>query len=101
MNMQELDLVIIKHILSNKKNALEFVHECNEKIFSPDCWRFIKIILDHIRVYKEIPTRKIISEKNKHNETLLKYINQLWDNIDDISIDEKEYKYDLEKIKNR
>jgi len=101
MTYQELDLIILKHILFNKKNALEFIHDCNEKIFVPDIWRFAKIILDYVRIYKEIPTRKVINERNKKNETLINYINQIWDDLDKINIDEKEYKHDLEKIKNR
>jgi len=103
MSYQELDLVIFKHILSSKKNALEFVHDCSEKLFSTDAWRFAKLVLDYTRVYKEIPTRKVIIEraKSQKSESLNKYINQLWDDIENTKIDEKEYKHDLEKIKNR
>lgn len=103
MTYQELDLVLFKHILSSKKNALEFVHDCNEKLFTTDAWRFAKLILDYIRVYKEVPTRKVIIERAKvqKSESLNKYVNQLWDDIDNAKIDEKEYKHDLEKIKNR
>ncbi len=103
MSYQDLDLVIFKHILTSKKNALEFVHDCNEKLFAVDAWRFAKLILDYTRVYKEIPTRKVINEriKTQKSESLHKYVNQLWDDIDNTTIDEKEYKHDLEKIKNR
>lgn len=103
MSYQELDLVILHHILSSKKNALEFVHDCNEKLFATDAWRFAKLILDYVRVYKEIPTRKVILErvKSQKSESLNKYVNQLWDDIESTKIDEKEYKHDLEKIKSR
>lgn len=103
MTYQDLDLIILKHILTSKKNALEFVHDCNEKLFAVDAWRFAKLILDYTRLYKEIPTRKVINEriKSQKSESLHKYVNQLWDDIDNINIDEKEYKHDLEKIKNR
>ncbi len=101
MQVQELDLVILKHILSSKKNALEFIHDSDEKIFMPDAWRFSKLILDYMRLYKEIPTRKVINERNKKSEALLKYVNKLWDDIDATKINEAEYKHDLEKIKNR
>jgi replicative DNA helicase len=103
MTYQELDLIIFKHILSSKKNALDFVHDSGEKLFMPDAWRFAKIILDYIKVYKEIPTRKVINERLKpqKNESLLNYVNQLWDDIDNVKVDDKEYKHDIEKIKNR
>lgn len=103
MNYQDLDLIILKHILTNKKNALEFIHECDEKLFMSDAWKFAKIILDYVKVYKEIPTQKVINERIKaqKNEPLLKYVNQLWGEVEKIKIDEKEYKHDLEKIKVR
>lgn len=103
MNYQELDLIIFKHILSSKKNALEFVHDSSEKIFMPDAWRFAKIVLDYIKIYKEIPTRKVINERLKaqKNDSLVNYVNQLWDDVEKVKIDDKEYKHDLEKIKNR
>jgi len=103
MAIQELDLVILKHILSSKKNALEFAHDCSEKLFVIDAWRFAKLILDYIKTYKEIPTRKVINERiqNQKSESLNKYINQLWDDIDNTKIDEREYKHNLEKLKNR
>lgn len=103
MKYQELDLVVLKHILNSKKNALDFVSGCDEKLFHTDAWRFTKVIIDYIRVYKEIPTRKVITERirGQKNEHLLKYINQVWDDVDKVQINEVEYKHQLEKLKNR
>lgn len=103
MNYQELDLVILKHILSNKKHALEFANECDEKLFSTDAWRFARLVLEYIRVYKEIPTQKVMHERVRvtNNESLLAYITSVWTDIGKVNIDEREYKHDLEKIKNR
>lgn len=103
MSYQELDLVVLKHILTNKKNALEFIHDGNEKIFAQDAWRFAKIIIDYLKTYKELPTRKVINErlKSQKNEAVFNYVNKIWDNIESVKIDEKEYKHDLEKIKTR
>ena len=99
--MNELDLIILKHILTSKKNALDFIAEADEKIFDPNLWRFAKLILDYIKTFREIPTQKVINERNRKNETLLKYINQVWDSVNNAAADEREYKHDLEKIKNR
>lgn len=103
MSYQELDLIVLKHIITNKKNALEFIHDSSEKLFQPDVWRFAKLITDYIKVYKEIPTRKVISERiqSQKSETLNKYVNQLWDDITNVSCNSNEYKHDLEKLKNR
>lgn len=103
MSYQELDLAVLKHILTNKKNALDFIHDCHEKVFTPDAWRFAKVVTDYVRVTRELPTRKVILEraKNQNNESFVKYINQIWDDLDKININEKEFKHELDKIKNR
>jgi replicative DNA helicase len=101
--MNELDLKILKTILSNRRYALEFAHECSEKIFHQDLWRFARIILDYLRIYRELPTERIIIEKTKSskNESLLKYVMEVFGNINATIYDEKEFKYDLEKLKHR
>lgn len=103
MNFQDLDLVVLKGVLSNKKNGLEFAYENNEKLFSSDLWRFVKLVLEHIRVYREIPTRRIMIEKSKasKNEALTSYILSMWDVLEKVNCDEKEFKHDLENLKNR
>lgn len=103
MDFNELDLVILKTLLTNRKYSLEFVHECNEKIFSKDLWRFAKLIIDYIRIYKDVPTKRVILERiraNK-NEALAEYAIQVFNKLDTIQYDDREYKHDLEKIKTR
>jgi replicative DNA helicase len=101
--MNELDYNILKILLTNKKYALEFAHECNEKLFVPDLWRFGKLVLDYIRIYKEVPTRRVILEKvaKQNNKNLLEHITKLFDEIDAVKYNDIEYKHDLEKFKNR
>jgi|SRR5271166_1188065 len=101
--MNELDLSILKVLLTNKKYALEFAGECSEKLFEPDAWRFAKLVIDYIRTYKDIPTKRILLERTKplKNDALLKYIDQTVSKIDDFKYDDKEYKHDLDKLKNR
>src|SRR5258708_4044826 len=101
--MNELDLKILKTILSNRRYALEFAHECGEKIFVNDLWKFAKIVLDYVKFYKEVPTERIILEKTKasKNDALLKYVAETFSKVNSSNCDEREFKYDLEKIKNR
>lgn len=101
MNYEQLDLQILKIILSNKRYALDFISQYNEKLFMSDLWRFTKIIFDYVKVYKNVPTQRIILEKCKKNETLTKYVNEVYDAINKLQYDEKEYVYDLDKLKNR
>jgi replicative DNA helicase len=100
VNITDLDLIILKVLTSNKRYALEFVYELNEKVFEPDVWRFAKIVIDYIKVYKEVPTKRVILEKI-NNEKLVEYVNELFVKLDSVIYDDREYKHDLEKLKNR
>ena len=44
--MNDLDLSILKTILTNRKYALEFAHDCNEKLFDSNVWRFAKLVIE-------------------------------------------------------
>jgi archaellum biogenesis ATPase FlaH len=98
-----LDLSILKVLISNKKYALDFIHQCNEKVFSPDLWRFAKTNIDYVRVYKNLPTKRILIDKLKSqkNDNLIGYFELIWDKLEHHQYDEKEFEYDLEKLKTR
>lgn len=104
MDISELDLSILKVILTNRKYALDFVHECNEKIFDPNLWKFTKLVVDYIRVYHEVPTKRVILEKiksAKNSEAFIDNTINLFNKIEHFNYDDREYKHDLEKLKNR
>lgn len=101
--MNDLDLSILKTLLTNRKYALEFAHDCNEKLFDTNVWRFAKIILEYIRLYKNTPTKRVIIERidPSKNKALAEHIEQVFDKVMAFPYDDKEYKHDLEKIKKR
>lgn len=103
MNIDTLDLSIIKTLLTNRKYALEFVHDCNEKLFCADLWRFAKIVIDYVKIYKECITHRVMIEKVKSqkNAALEKYVEEVFAKIEAHQYDNKEYKHDLEKLKKR
>lgn len=103
MDFNELDLRILKSILSDKKHSIDFVNECDERLFDPNLWKFAKLIVDYIKTYKDSPTKRIIVEKvsSQKNEALLEYVNSIFTKLDDVNYDIREYKHDLGKIKNR
>jgi len=103
MNIPELDLIVLKNIISNKKNALDFANECEAKVFSPEAWNMANIIVGYIRTYKDIPTLRVIVEKlsKGHNDRLVDYIKEVWTQLENTKIDDREYKHELEKIKRR
>jgi replicative DNA helicase len=99
----ELDLVVLKTLLTNKKHALDFASEGDPKIFSPDVWNFAQVILGYVKTYKDLPTLKVVVERlsKGNNEKLVETIKTIWSQIDNVSHDDREYKHNLEKLKKR
>lgn len=103
MNYNELDLTVLKSIITNKKHGLDFASEQDPKIFSNEVWNFANLVVGYIRTYKELPTLRVVTEKltKGNNDKLIETIKNVWAQLDKIQINDKEYKHDLEKIKKR
>ena len=101
--MNDLDLSILKTILTNRKYALEFAHDCNEKLFDPSVWRFAKLVIEYIKSFKDIPTKRVLIERidPAKNKAFAEHSSQLFDRVMSFNYDDKEYKHDLEKLKKR
>ena len=100
MNYTDLDLVILKTLISEKKHALEFASECEAKLFGSDVWIFANGVINYLKIYKELPTLRVLTEKT-NNSKQIEYITALWNKLESINYDYKEYKHDLEKLKKR
>lgn len=105
-NFDELDLVILKTITTNKKYGVDFANEFDltkQQLFSSEVWNFANIVTNYIKTYKELPTLRVLKEKisKTNNKQLLENINKIWLSLDSITYDDKEYKHDLEKLKKR
>jgi energy-coupling factor transporter ATP-binding protein EcfA2 len=101
MDLEKIDLDILKAITSNRKYALDFMQTGSEKLLHPDLWRFTKIITDYTRIYKEVPTRKVLLEQAGKNESLASYLTKNLDRLEPIQYDPKEFNYDIGKLKKR
>lgn len=103
MNYTDLDLAILKSITANKKLAVDFVTDCDSKLFSTDVWNFAKIIMGYIKTFKDVPTLRVIEEQlsKGSNTKQIEYVKSIWNKLNDFKYDEKEFKFDLEKLKNR
>ena len=99
----DLDLVILKALTTNKKHALDFAIEQDPKLFSSEMWHFAHLLVGYIRTYKDIPTQRVMVERltKSNSEKLIDPINKVWDQLDKLSYNDREYKYDLEKFKRR
>lgn len=103
MNITDLDLSILKGIVSNKKNAIDFVNTCDTKVFSTDVWNFANIIVSYVKIYKDLPTLRVIEDQlaKGNNKALIEHTKTLWKKIEDHKADDKEFSFDLQKLKNK
>ena len=103
MSSNELDFNILKTLVTNKKHALDFVNECDPKLFSTEVWNFANLVFGYIRTYKELPTLRVMTERlaKSKNDALTLHVQKMWDQIDKTNYNDHEYKHDLEKIKRR
>jgi len=99
----DLDLVILKTLVTNKKHALDFVNECDIKLFGPDVFHFANLAIGYIRTYKDLPTQRVMVERltKGKNEKQIEHVNKVWAQLDALSYNDREYKHDLESIKKR
>lgn len=102
----ELDLIILKAISTNKKYGIDFANEFDvtkQQFFSPDVWNFANLLVGYLRTYKEVPTLRVFTERlsKGSNEKLLENVKSIWAQLEKIQYDDKEYKHDLDKFKKR
>ena len=103
MKFTTTDLVLLKTFITNKKYAIEFSNEGDVKLFSPDLYKFANLIKNYIKIYQELPTKRVILERAAKSDSpsVQEYISEVWDKIEEISYDDKEYKHDLDKLKSQ
>jgi replicative DNA helicase len=103
INYNELDLVVLKSIVTNKKHGLDFANENDPKIFSNEVWNFANLVVGYIKTYKELPTLRVVTERlaKGSNDKLVEHVQAVWAQLDKVEVNEKEFKHDLEKIKKR
>lgn len=103
MSFNELDLVILKTIVTNKKHALDFANEQDAKLFHSDVWNCANLIVNYIKTYKDLPTLRVISERiaKGNNSKLIEHVNKVWESFSKIEYDDREYRHDLDKLKRR
>ena len=85
MSTEEIDLIILKNIITNKKFGLEFASECDARLFSTEVWNFANIVVTYIKTYKDLPTLKVLSEQlnKKNSQKLLEHVHGVWGELDE------------------
>lgn len=95
------DLKLIKTILNEPLIANEFVNIYDETIFENKYHKFVKMIIAYIKAYKTCPTLRVIQEKCLNNDALIEYINEVFEDLNTVEYVASEFKYELDKLKNR
>jgi replicative DNA helicase len=103
MSLDNLEMRVLKTIVSNKKHGLDFTNDNDPKLFSGEMWNFANLVTGYIKTYKEIPTLRVLTEKlaKGNNEVLIKKVTSVWEQLEKTHVDDKEYKHDLENLKKR
>lgn len=101
--MSDLDLRVLKNVLSNKDIALEIVNTVDSKLFSSDIRSFVNSLYLYVNKYNDIPTVRILEEftEKNVNDVLSKNISTMWNNIFNIESSLNELKPDLDKLRLR
>lgn len=100
LNIEEQDLRILKSVTSDLNSGLEFAQTYSEDLFIGDARKLAKPVLSYLRAYKNLPTERVLIEHTRNKEDK-KIISALWQEVQNVSFDQTEFRYELDKIKNR
>lgn len=101
LRLEEQDLRILKILLSEPIVAVDFAATYDESLFVGDAKRFAKAVISYIRAYKVPPTKRVMVEHFSDNQTIAEEMATIWDHVQEIDATPLEFKYDLDKVKNR
>jgi len=100
MRLEEQDLRILKAIATDIQIGLEFVQSYDHNLFFGDARECAKAIISYIKIYKSAPTLRALSEIYE-DKPELEAIKDIWDEFSGIDTDVSEYRYDLDKLKQK
>lgn len=99
--VEEQDLRILKGILTSKEKAKEFVNIYDESLFIGDAKRFAKALISYVKAFKDIPTKRTLTEEAKDDLELVENIDFIYEELEKIQFNKQEFDYDLLKLKDR
>lgn len=96
-----IDKNILKTLISNKTKAVAFSKEFDNSLFSLEYKDYAKLIIDYIRSYNTLPSKRTFIDKYAINQESLKNLSNFWDSIESHQYNDTDYEYDLKEIKER
>jgi hypothetical protein len=96
--MQKVELVVLKHILTNRVNALGFINLVEKPIelFSTDLYILTKNVIPYIQSYRQAPTLRVLTERSPKSSDEIK---SKYDLVMSQEINETEFLHDLDMLK--
>lgn len=87
---------VLKVITQSSSKAMEFVHKYDNDLFSADIRPYAKLITDYVKSYRTVPTKRTFFDRYEDNDGSLQIF---WDDLERHECDEREFNFDLEKLK--
>lgn len=101
LRLEEQDLRLLKNIITNPQIGIEFANTYDHTLFIGDSSSFAKAVIDYVKTYRAIPTKRVLLDQHQSNQSFCHDINEIWNEIENVQITSSEYRYDLDKLKNR
>lgn len=98
---EDVDLRVLKNISSDLRSANDFFNYYGTSFLSDDVKFFADLVIDHVKVYKAVPTPRVLIDKVSDNEELYANTREVLGYLKDIEAQPSEFSYDVQKIKNR
>lgn len=100
LRLEDQDLRLLKVLTTDPLLASEFANTYDESLFVGDARPFAKSVISYIKAYKNVPTKRVMLE---HCQTIEAQANigEIWDAVEKTQATSSEFKYDLDKVKNR
>lgn len=101
LRIEEQDLRILKAIVSDDAVAREFIANYDHNLFVGNAKPFAKKVIDYYIGYHTLPTRRVMTEIAGADVSLKTEIEFVWDELDRVEYNASEFRWDLDKIKDR
>lgn len=98
---EDVDLRVLKNISSDLRSANDFSNYYGTSFLSDDVKFFADLVIDHVKVYKAVPTPRVLIDKVSDNEELYANTREVLSYLKNIEAQPSEFSYDVQKIKNR
>lgn len=100
--MEDLDFKMLQGIAQSSFVAISYSSKYDQKLFlDPNANIIAKCMLDYVKAYKSAPSQRVLTELHKKDLILTNQINSFYSKIESTKYNDSDYKFDIEKLKER